>query len=275
MIYLLFDIGGTKMRMSYSFDGENLHDAQIVRTPQEFEKSVDIIKDFTSKADSVTPDKRVVCGLPGVLNKEHTTLLTSPNLPFWINKPIKQSFDKAVSSDVQLQNDSYLSGLGEAVFGAGKNHRIVAYLAFGTGIGGVRVVNGKIDELTWGFEPGHQIIDADGSILGKITDLEDLAGGKGLERRYGKKPEDISEDEVWQEVEKYMAISIVNTALFWSPEIIVIGGGLMSNEKLSLERVSHIVKDNLKIFPTLPEIIKGELGDQAALMGGLAFLKNH
>lgn len=263
------------MRLSYSFDGENLHDVQIFRTPQEFEKAVEIVKSFTEKADSTSPDKKVSCGLPGVLDKEHSTLLTSPNLPFWVNKPIKQSLDGVVHADVQLQNDSYLAGLGEATFGAGKNYKIVAYLTYGTGIGGVRIVNGKIDELTWGFEPGHQIIDADGSILGKVTDIEGLAGGKGLERRYGKKPEEITDENVWSEVEKYMAISIVNTAVYWSPDVIIVGGGLMVNEKISLEKITKLVNDNLKIFPTLPDIKKWKLGDKAALLGGLAYLKKH
>jgi glucokinase len=53
-------------------------------------------------------------------------------------------------------------GLGEAVFGAGKGREIVVYMTISTGVGGARIVGGKIDASAMGFEPGHQIIDACG-----------------------------------------------------------------------------------------------------------------
>ena len=83
-------------------------------------------------------------------------------------------------TDGYLANDSDLDGLGEATVGAGKGFNIVAYITVSTGIGGVRIVGGKIDVSTYGFEPGHQIIDADGSIYSEIVKKEKEVDQKRL-----------------------------------------------------------------------------------------------
>src|SRR3990172_4447260 len=98
-MYLVFDIGGTNMRLASSFDGENFHDTKITSTPQDFEKAVDIITDFVGKSgDSSQNHNLLCCGLPGVFDREKTKLISAVHLPFWITKPVKSILEEMTKS---------------------------------------------------------------------------------------------------------------------------------------------------------------------------------
>lgn len=272
-MYILIDIGGTKIRMAVSYDGENLEEFETFVTPFDFPSAQKLIGQYVAKFDSSQNKRVVCCGLPGVLNKDKTVLITAPNLPNWTQKQIKKGLSEQLNAVVYLENDTALAGLGEAVSGVGKGYSIVAYLAFGTGVGGVRIVDGEADKSALGFEPGHQIIDADGSIVGRLTDWEGLVGGAGIEARFGQRPENIKDKKIWQSVEKYIAVGLTNTILHWSPEVVILGGSVIKSNFLSLDRISSSVSGLLKVFPLIPEILIGSLGDEAALLGGLHYLK--
>ncbi|MEX2013921.1 MAG: hypothetical protein WD896_01030 [Parcubacteria group bacterium] len=57
----------------------------------------------------------------------------------------------------RIYNDALMSGLGEAIYGAGKNEEVVGYIGLGTGIGTSRISGKKVG--TMGFEAGHHIVD--------------------------------------------------------------------------------------------------------------------
>lgn len=273
-MYLIFDVGGTKMRLASSFDGENFHDIKIFQTPQDYKKAIDIISDFVAKSsDSSRNGNLLCCGLPGVFDRGKNMLVTAPNLPYWIAKPVKSDLQEITKAQVFLENDAALAGLGEAIKGAGTGSKIVAFLAIGTGVGGARIVDGEIDASVYGFEPGHQIINADVAIAGRMADWESLVSGVGIQTRYGKKAEEIKDRETWAEIEKFVAIGLTNTILHWSPDLVIMGGGLMQSEFISLERIRKNISDVLKVFPSIPEIRKGKLGDEAGPRGGLIYLK--
>ncbi len=274
-MFYVFDIGGTKMRLAYSFDGQNVQETKYFSTPQDFNKALEIIKEFyVSNAKTGNGDSKVICGLPGVFDRNKNFLVKAPNLPYWVGLPIKVEIENIFNSTVFLENDAALGGLGESVFGLGKGHFIVAYITVGTGVGGVRIVNEKIDNSVFGFEPGHQIINADVVIGGKVSDLESIISGVGILTRYGKKAEEIKDSSIWAEIEKFLSIGLTNTILHWSPDIVVLGGGLIQNEFLSVDRIQMEVSKFLTVFPKIPEIKKGILGDEAGLKGGLAYFKN-
>lgn len=273
MSYLLLDIGGTKMRIGFSTDGKELKDVKIIKTPKHIDEAILLTKAYLNEKQIPSNDLKVCCGLPGIIDKDRSKLISAPNLPFWIDKPLKDLIKEVTGAlNVFLENDAALAGLGEAVFGAGKEDEIVAYLTFGTGIGGVRIVSKKIDIHRWGFEPGHQIIYVDGGITAKTTDLEGLASGTGIERTYGKDPENIEEKEVWEKVERYISAAVTNTLMYWSPDIIVLGGGIIESGRINRENIIKMVSERKSVIPELPQIETWLLKDHAALFGGLYVL---
>ncbi len=272
-MFLVFDIGGTNMRLATSLDGKTLAAIKIIPTPRDFESGIKSIKQIADEISGGQKIESVAGGLAGPLDKDKTMLVKSPHIGGWVNKPFKQGLEQVLNTPVSLENDADLAALGEASFGAGVGKNIVAYLTISTGVGGGRVVNKKIDENALGFEPGHQIIVIDGSPCncGGKGHLESYVSGSGLERIYGKKGEEITDPQIWDQVAKYLAIGLHNTIVHWSPDIVILGGAVMKN--IDLGQVKKYLAEYLTIFPNPPEINRAKLGDQAGLFGALSLLK--
>lgn len=268
-MYLLFDIGGTKMRLAVSRDGKTLGAPIIVSTPEKFFEGMQLFKEITigliraNKADKV---KAVAGGVAGPLDSKKTKLLRAPNLSGWVGKPLAQELKKMFKAPVHLENDAALAGLGEGVYGAGRGHKIVAYLTVSTGVGGARIVDGRIDASAFGFEPGHQLVGSSGKTLGSYI------SGNSLQKRFHLPAKEIKDKKVWDETARWLSMGLHNTIVHWSPEVVVLGGSIMHD--ISLALVKRELKKTLIIFPRLPEIKKAELGDTAGLWGALDFMKH-
>jgi len=272
------------MRFAVSRDMESFGEPQVFSTPQKFEDSLETLSKYCEQIGIKGQVGKSMGGLPGPLSMGKDSLLNAPNLGGWIGKPIKSKLEELLGAPVFLENDAALAGLGEALFGGGKGYKIVAYLTISTGIGGARIVEEKIDVSYSGFEPGHQIIDADGTICayckkkvnGKTIpgDLEDHISGAGLKKRFLKEASEIDSQEVWEKVAELLAYGLNNTIVHWSPEVVILGGPLILEDKISIEKTKETLKDVLGIYPALPEIKKAQLGDKAGLFGSLAYLKH-
>jgi len=266
---LLFDIGGTKTRFAYAYEDNELSDIKIIDTPPDFEMGIKEFKNYLSSLKNPNPSS-ITGGIAGPLDKNKTMVINAPNLKGWNNKPLKDILQKEFNTSVTIENDAALVGLGEAVRGAGKDKRIVEFLTISTGVGGARIVNQKIQESAMGFEPGHQYIPVKDT--NDLIHLEGVISGTALRKKYNKEPQEIDDEKVWDECSYYLALGIHNSVLFWSPDVVVLGGSIMN--KISLEKVEENLKLIMKIFPTIPVIKKSELGDKAGLYGALRLSKN-
>lgn len=273
-MYLVFDVGGTNMRVAVSSDGKTLSSTKIVPTPKDFEQGIQALKQTADELSGGQKIQSLAGGLAGPLDKDKTMLVKSPHIGGWVNKPFTKELEKALEAPVHLENDADLATLGEALFGVGVGKNIVVYLTISTGVGGGRVVNKQIDTNALGFEPGHQIIVTFGEPCncGGKGHLESYVSGSGLERIYGQKAEDITDPKIWDQVTKYLAIGLNNTIVHWSPDIVILGGSVMKS--VDLEEVKKYLKEYLTIFPAPPEITRAKLGDQAGLFGALSLLQS-
>lgn len=269
MSLILFDIGGTKMRIAYSTDGQSFEAPQTIKTPELYDDGVKAFVDLARICSNGRPIEKIAGGIAGPFDERKSTLVGSPNLKDWIGKPLKEALQKELQAPVTLENDSAVVGLGEAVSGAGKDFGIVAYITVSTGVGGARIINGKIDEKAIGFEPGHQIMD-----IKNGDTLQNLVGGRALEIRTGKKPKDITDPNLWDEYAKLLAMGLNNTIVHWSPDILVLGGSMITgNPAIPVDKTENYLKDILKIYPEVPVIKKAELGDFGGLYGALQLLR--
>lgn len=271
-MYLLFDIGGTKMRVSVSLDGKSFVDPQTVPTPGNFNDGMATLKKLAYQLAPQGDLEGLVVGVAGVLDSSKAFLTLAPHIPDWAGKPLKQVLTHNFNAPVILENDAALAALGEANFGAGKGYKIVAYLTISTGVGGARVVDGKLDISSSGFEPGHQMITFGGNVCPGCTALGHLEGyvsGSAIENIYHTKPEEINDPTTWEGVARWLAVGLNNTTVYWSPDIIVLGGSMMKS--IPIERVQFYYREGLNIFAKLPSVVLGKLGDQAGLYGALVY----
>jgi predicted NBD/HSP70 family sugar kinase len=263
---VVFDVGASKTRIALSSDGKSfLGKPYVGPTSQQFTGQMEIFQSWAQK-NLQGKKATVVGGVPGPLDFKKTMVIGAPNLPGWNHKPLKQRLQKLFGPEVHLENDTALVGLGEAICGAGKEYKIVAYITVSTGVNGVRVVDGKIDRNAFGFEIGHQIIDGH-------VDWESLISGKNLEKRLGRPLQEIADPTIWDEEARLIALGLNNTIVHWSPEVIIIGGGVGMSRHLSLDAVRRHLKKYL-IFPNPPHLRKSTLGDLGGLYGALHYLKN-
>ena len=282
-MYILFDIGGTKMRVAGSEDLVSFSEPKIIDTPIDFEEGLAELKKLVDEVSGGNKIKMAAGGVAGAFDKENNKLINSPHLHSWKDKEVKHELEKAFDCPVYVQNDSAVVGLGEAVYGAGKENDIVVYITISTGVGGARIVNGKIDVSTFGFEPGHQIIDIDSSVCptcteGKYEDgkghLEAYVSGTSTENRFSKRAYEVTDKKVWDEIAKWLAYGLNNTIVHWSPDIVVLGGSMVVKEVgIKIPDVEKHLKSILKIFPEIPKIKQASLGDFGGMYGAMELIK--
>lgn len=275
-MYILFDIGGTKTRIAFSADLHSFETALKYDTPSSYH---DGLKALIEGIEFVRQGRKIASiagGIRGPLNHEKTGIVSETVLRDWVGRKITEDLTKMFQVPTYLENDTALVGLGEVVFGAGKGYDIVAYHTVSTGVGGARFVHGKIDGVSVGFEPGHQVLDIDRSILGHHIPhtLENLVSGTALQKRRGVKPYEISQDDaVWDELAEYLAYGLKNTIVYWSPHAIVLGGSMIVGDpRITLESIKKHTQEVLGDLLTCPTIVDASLKDEGGLYGAMALI---
>lgn len=281
MTYVLFDIGGTKTRIGLSRDHETVTDIVAFKTPKGFEMGMKAVVSEIAALGVPSDEVLLVAGgIRGLIGDDRASIQNDGILSEWAGKSLAKAFKKAgYDAPLLLENDTAVAGLGEAHYGAGKNLPIVAYHSISTGVGGVKVVEGRIDAASIGFEPGHQVLDIDRTILGDDTSptLENLVSGAGLEDRLGVSPREIPQsDVVWKDLAGYLAQGLRNTVLYWSPDVIVLGGAMVLGEpRIELTEIRKATVEALEGFVDCPLITTATLGDSAGLWGALVLARQY
>lgn len=276
-VYLLFDIGGTKLRVGVSKTLRRVERFEVLATPPTFQPGITAITEIGRGLANGQRIRAISGATPGHVDRKTGKLICLPNLP-WGEQPVLRVLAKTFHAPVFIENDAALAGLAEATLGAGRRKSIVMYYTVSTGIGGARIVNGKIDTAAIGFEPGHQIINVEAQPDDRCSDrhmpghLEAYASGTALRRRYGKLAEDVHSKRIWDEASCLLAAGITNSIVHWSPNIVVLGGGLM--QSMPLDTLGTYVKQNLaRAYGTGPKIVRATLGERAGLEGARIHLQ--
>jgi fructokinase len=276
MSYVLFDIKGSKTFVGISHDLVTLDATDSFFTPATMSEGVKKIVASVKKMTDKAPEA-MAGGIRGILNEERSGIENDAILTGWKKKSITAELKKSFDVSVYLENDTAIAGLGEALFGAGKGLEIIAYHTVDEGVGGVKIENGMIDLASVGFEPGHQVLDIDRTILGDniAPTLENLISASAIKDRYGNDFTSIPADDVlWSELAEYLAEGLRNTILYWSPDAIILGGALMLSEpRIDVDLVRKHTVAALNHFVPTPYITLAKLGDNAGLYGAMAVLK--
>lgn len=267
---LCIDIGGSKTRIGFSEDGKNFSDVKIFSTLHDFDEEVKkIIKEASVYGSGID---KVSIGAAGVIDRKEGKLVWWGEHESWWGKSFFEPLKKVYPSvKFAIENDADIACLGEAFFGAGKKYKIVAYITLSTGIGGGLAINGKVPEYKVGFEVGHQIInfrETEAWKCGQKGCFESYASGSAFKKIFGISGESCDDREIWKEYgSMYLAPGIANVIAIWSPEVIILGGGVSNKFDLFIDPLKKELK---KIIPfELPEIVRAEF-DEPGLYGGLA-----
>jgi len=282
MYYGSIELGGTKIRSAIFDDDGNLKAEDRIKTSNPDENMKEVVEFF-----SEYKIKSIGIGAFGPIDvdKDSDTygyVLSTPK-KLWKNFNLLASLKESLDIPMGLTTDVGASGLGEYHLGAAKDKACSLYLTIGTGIGGSYIQNGKLLEGFSHPEMGHIEIskDSDDSFEG-VCDyhkscFEGLCSGPAIEKRAGKKGEDLSISDPAIEISaSYIAKALYTYTLILRPHIIIIGGGVANKEGMIekiREEFDKIKGDYLSIPSSEEYIVFPELGNEAGLIGGYILAK--
>lgn len=174
------------------------------------------------------------------------TILTTPKRGwsgFNVVNAIREGLDEPVP--IVFETDVNAAVYGEAEFGSGRNHSNIAYITIGTGIGGAFLHDGEIIHGRMHPEIGHLLVPDLDKEFGKDTNvcpfhascLEGRAAGPAIEARWGVPGSELPDDHpAWELQAKYLAHGCIDLTAAWSPDIIILGGGVSQKSGL-IDRV--------------------------------------
>ncbi|HEY4488034.1 MAG TPA: ROK family protein [Candidatus Paceibacterota bacterium] len=266
-MYFLADIGGTKTRTALSLGSEGFDEPTILPTPASYADGLGLLSQLAGRADE--PLASAYIGLPVLLSDDKRSIIDATNLPDWSGKPFADDLEKLLNTRVYLENDTAQVGMGEAVHGAGKGARTIAYFTVSTGVNGARIQDGKLDAGNVGCSVGRQYVSMDGS-----GTWEQKISGRAISDRFGKAPQDIAKnDPLWEELAGIVAFGIHNAVLFWRPDRVVLGGSMFNEIGISVASVAEHVRKIECSGAHSPDIVHASLGDLGGLWGALALLR--
>jgi glucokinase len=267
-MYLGVEIGGTKLQVGVCDRCGRIR--QLVRVPVVRRAGGRGIRNqLTQIISPLLATQRVTAigvGYGGPFDIPHGRVVRSFHINGWDGFPLRRWFENRFKVPAFIDNDANVAALAEALVGAGRGHRAVLYSNVGTGIGGGFVVNGVVHNGRYGaMEIGHTVVTVhrQGRLCHQI--LESVASGLSIER--GK--------TTLAQSAKYYGVALANAITLLNPDIIVLGGGVVSAGEKFLGPVRKIVAQ--LVFPPYRRncrIVRAKLGDSVVVVGAALLAAN-
>ena len=183
---------------------------------------------------------------------------------------------------IAFETDVNAAAIGEAEHGVAVQHRNICYVTVGTGIGGGFLHDGTPLHGRMHAEIGHMMMPDLDQEFGKATNvcpfhascLEGRACGPAIEARWGSPGSELPPDHpAWELQAKYLALGAINLTAAWSPDIIIIGGGVAQQEGL-IDRIRNefagLAGDYWSLPPLELYLQTPALDQLAGIVGSLA-----
>lgn len=302
------DLGGTRIRAALIGESGRLLQRAEVATAADAgpEVVVDQLHDIAmSVIVDVTRHHLVGVGIcaPGPLDAERGIALATPTIAGFVDLPLAAMVEKRIGLPVRLENDGIAAALGEWRFGAGVGSHNLVYVTVSTGVGGGVVSDGRVLRARRGMagHVGHMTIVRNGEVCscGNRGCWEAYASGTAFGRRarlraascpstalgangapidgpavFGaaSRGDALAQDLVSEEAD-LLGVGIVNLLHLYSPDVVVVGGGLSNGfDLLHPGIVARINAAAMSPFRDIP-VVRAGLGSDSGLVGAstLAF----
>lgn len=288
---LSVDLGGTNMRVAVVDAEGRILERATAPTPRDAPctEALDVLMESVrDRGGGRGCFGSIVIGVPGRVDYAAGCLEHAPNLPpSWPDALSVTNLGQHFDAPVHLANDADLAAVGEAHFGAGRGHTDVVYITISTGIGAGVVLDGHLLRGTRSLaEIGHTILALDRLDSGEPATSELLAAGRALGRRAAaagvdeRGPDlidrvrsgDAAAGRVWSDTMQAAAATIVNLTHLFSPDVVVVGGGVGRNGALVRDPVLSLLdRFGPRDLVTPIEVVEAELGDDSGLIGAAAW----
>jgi fructokinase len=211
--------------------------------------------------------------------------ITTTPKPGWANADLAGAVGRALGLPVGFDTDVNGAALGEYRWGAAQGLDTFLYFTIGTGIGGGGMVGGKLMHGLLHPEMGHMRLPHDwqadpfkGACPFHGDCFEGLAAGPAMNARWGQPAETLPADHpAWQLEAHYIALAMANFIVTISPQLIILGGGVMSNpivfpavRSQVLELLNGYVQSPAILQHIDEYIVPPGLGNRSGVLGAFA-----
>lgn len=244
-------------------------------------------------------------GAPGPLDPVAGIAVAPPTLDGWYDVPLAARLRQRLGLAVRLENDANAAALGEWRFGAGRGTQSMVFITVSTGIGGGVIADGLLLHGRRGLagEVGHMTISDDSEdacFCGARGCWESLASGSALGRRAARLAASGAADFIRRlagadpvtgrhvtaaarlgdpvalgllAVEaRWLGIGIVNLLHLYSPERVVLGGGLGACLDLLQAGIDAVIASRaMPAYRDVP-VVAAALGANAGLVGAASLV---
>ena len=296
--YFCIDVGGTDIKGGIVSKNNSILFTEKVKTQKSSdEKNLEtcifelIQKLELSSGLSAKNALGLGIGFPGLVDSKNGVLKFIPSLNI-VEYNIASNLEKTLEIPVKIANDAELALLAEQSLGSGKGYKNFALITLGTGVGSGLVINGKTlrSTLPYSCEFGHNFNDSYDNRLDKFVSTSALISQTqkamqenpkskmwstySLETVSGKtvfdyKDSDETAKKVFETFIKNLGTQIVNLCNVFSPEIIIIGGGISSQGEKLTKPLEDYVNANmfLKIIGRKIKITSAKFLNNAGFLG--------
>lgn len=285
------EAGGTKFVCVLGNDKGEVEDS--IQIPTEMpEVTLKHVIAFIRKHEKTAPIDAIGIGAFGPIDPKRSSktygYITSTPKPGWANCNIVGAIKKEFPVPIWFDTDVNAAALGELYWGNGQGCKHLMYITIGTGVGGGLILNGELQHGLMHLEMGHMLIPHnrekdpyEGYCPYHKDCLEGLASGPAIKDRW--KVESallLPQDHVAWDIESdYLAYAMANCILCYSPERIILGGGVMKQPQLlpmvrekTLAFLAGYIQ-NRSIEHIEKTIVLAALGQEAGNIGALALAK--
>jgi len=285
--------GGTKFVCLVGSDPDNLIAEKRIPTTNP-EETIRMVIDFFSpytKSKELTAVGIASFG-PVDLNPTSPTYgyITTTPKEGWKNVDLCGQIQRGLEVPVAFDTDVNAAAFGEQYWK--KDKQLLdpfLYMTVGTGIGVGVIVNGSPLHGLIHAEAGHMVIPHNwqrdpfpGGCPYHRDCLEGLASGPSMSKRWGQNPETLPESHpAWDLEAEYLALALVNLIYTYSPQQIVVGGGVLQHTGLiqaARSKVqqfnngyiqSSMIQEKINDYICLPA-----LGNRSGALGAIAMAIN-
>lgn len=300
------DLGGTQLRVALVDDAGTVLKRAATRTDVPGGPKA-VMAQFKALVAEITDGESLgsisgvgVCA-PGPLDSATGTFIHIPTLPGWEDFPLRDELAEALGTRVVVEGDAIAACYGEWHFGAGKGLQHLLYVTVSTGIGGGVISDGRLLHGRRGMTShvGHFRMAMNGPrcSCGAIGCFEAFAAGTALDKRARQAALDHPESllarlasptagdvveaarqgdavasRLTDEEADYLGEGLTSLIHLYSPERVIIGGGVSNGFDLMETRIHAVIRNTaMPSFRDVP-VVKAGLGDNAGLVGAAALL---
>jgi glucokinase len=308
-VFAGIDVGGSRIKVGLADQSGQLLSSAILET-KDFVDTESFLEAVACKIEALAAKVSAAIagagmGCPGRVDfSSGRVLWLKSKLEFLNGIPLAERLHQRLGCPVACDNDVNAILIGEVRFGAGQARRDVVAITVGTGIGGAMMLGGNIvrghNWATGHF--GYMSHNPNGTrhVCGNTGIVEEYASQSGIQREIRRAIEAGTPSELTSAIAKgedpgftelfdaadhgdafgrrlakrmvvELGLLIANLIYALDPELVLVGGGIVSHRLDVLNAIVHEVQKRVEYLPQgATEILPMALGDVAGVLGAVA-----